>query len=288
MAGIPGEILAERRARFCDQIGEGVAILPGAHLATRSNDVDYVFRQRSDLLYLTGFDQPDAVCVLTRDRFVLFVQPCDPAAETWTGLRPGVEGAVERYAADEAWPIEELDAKLAQLIETPRLYYAFGHDRALDERVLRAVETLRARVRRGARAPTTFVDPGEILNEMRLRKDPEELRVMREAAEISRRAHHAAARLCLPGAREYELEAELCRVFRASGGSGPAYPCIVGGGENATILHYIENRDVLREGELCLIDAGVELWGYGLVLSAHSGVDCESWHGGILLRFKGL
>jgi Xaa-Pro aminopeptidase len=262
LTGIPREVLAERRARFCEQIGEGVAVLPGAHLVARSNDVHYVFRQRSDLLYLTGFEQPDAVCVLARDKFVLFVQPRDPDAETWTGLRPGVDGATELYDAQEAYPIEELAARLPELIETRRLYYAFGRDRAFDDALQTALGSLRLKVRKGGTVPSEFVDPGSVLNEMRLRKDPEELRVMRAAADISRRGHQAAARLCRPGVHEYELEAELSRVFRRCGGSGPAYPIIVGGGENGTILHYIENRDVLRDGDVCLVDAGVELHGY--------------------------
>jgi Xaa-Pro aminopeptidase len=262
LKGIPREVFAERRARFCEQIGEGVAVLPGGHLVARSNDVSYVFRQRSDLLYLTGFEHPDAVCVLTRDRFVLFVQPRDPAAETWTGLRPGVDGAIEQYDANEAYPIDELAGKLPELIQTRRLYYAFGHDRALDDTLHGALAALRLKARKGAAVPTEFIDPSSILDEMRLRKDPEELRVMRAAADISRRGHQAAARLCRAGLHEYELEAELSRVFRRLGGSGPAYPIIVGSGENGTILHYIENRDVLRDGEVCLIDAGAELHGY--------------------------
>jgi Xaa-Pro aminopeptidase len=262
LTGIPREVLAERRARFCEQIGEGVAVLPGGRLVTRSHDVHYVFRQRSDLLYLTGFEHPDAVLVLSRDKLVLFVQPRDPAAETWTGLRPGVDGATQLYDAHEAYPIDELAARLPELIEANRLYYAFGRDRAFDETLQRALETLRAKARKGGIVPSEFVDPSSILDEMRLRKDPEELRVMRAAADISRRGHQAAARICRAGVHEYELEAELTRVFRRCGGSGPAYPSVVGGGENGTILHYIENRDVLRDGDVCLVDAGVELHGY--------------------------
>jgi Xaa-Pro aminopeptidase len=259
---IPSELFAERRARLREQIGDGVALPPGAHLATRSNDVDHVFRQQSDLLYLTGFDQPDAVCVLRRNKLVLFVQPRDPAAETWTGLRHGVEGAQQRFGADEAYPIDELEQRLPNLLEAPRLYCRLGRDRAFDDVVHRALDVLRVRARRGATVPGEIVDPGEVLGEMRLRKHPEELRVMRAAAEISRDAHHAAARLCRAGTWEYEIEAELFRVFRGRGGAGPAYPSIVGSGENATILHYVENTSRLEPGELVLIDAGVELNGY--------------------------
>ncbi len=255
--------LAERRRAFQSQLGDGVALVPGGKSRTRSHDTDYVFRQDSDLWYLTGFEQPEAVAVLTKDRFVFFVQPRDPLLETWNGRRPGTEGAVARFAADEAHPIGELTAKLPALIENrPRLFHTFGHDRELDDRVVAALADVRARGRRGVTAPSEVISPHAILHEMRLRKSTYELELMRAAAEISREAHHAAAVLAAPGAREYELEAALLHVFRKRGGTGPAYNPIVGSGENATVLHYVENDDVLRAGELVLIDAGVELHGY--------------------------
>ena len=260
---IPQDVLAQRRARFRAQLGEGVALVPGAKLVRRSNDVDYGFRQRSDLLYLTGFNQPNAVALLSRDRFVLFVQPREPAAETWTGRRPGVEGALRDYGADEAYPIAELTERLPLYLENvPRLYHRFGDDRDIDEIVQLALERVRSRVRAGITAPEEIVAPQSMLHEMRLLKEDGELEIMREAADISREAHHAAARACREGAWEYEVEAALLHVFRARGGSGPAYPPIVGAGDNATILHYTENCSRLAAGQLVLIDAGVELHGY--------------------------
>jgi Xaa-Pro aminopeptidase len=260
---IPPETYALRRQRFREQIGDGLALVPGGKEVIRSHDVTHQFRQRSDLLYLTGFPQPEAAAVLTKDRFLLFVQPRDPAAETWTGRRPGVEGARESYGADEAYPIGELGERLPALLENvPRLYHTFGLEHATDELVTGALNAVRRRGRAGTTAPSEIVDPRVILGEMRLRKSPEELVVMRAAADISREAHQAAARLCQPGAREYELDAALGHVFRKRGGAGPAYTSIVGTGDNATVLHYIENSDVLRDGELVLIDAGVELSGY--------------------------
>ncbi len=255
--------LAERRRRFQSQLGEGMALIPGAKSRSRSHDTDYVFRQDSDLLYLTGWEQPDALAAFTRDRFVLFVQPRDPLLETWNGRRPGTEGAVTRFGADESHPIGELAAKLPGLIENrPRLFHTFGHDAELDARVVTALGDVRARVRRGVIAPSEISSPHALVHEMRLRKSARELELMRAASAISHEAHHAASKLAQPGAREYELEAALLHVFRKRGGSGPAYNPIVGTGENATVLHYVENKDALKPGELVLIDAGVELYGY--------------------------
>ncbi|MEE8556717.1 MAG: aminopeptidase P N-terminal domain-containing protein [Myxococcota bacterium] len=260
---IPAHVYVERRKRFREQIGEGVALIPGAGLKRRTADIDFPFRQHSDLLYVSGFDQPDAAAVITRDRFVMFVQPRDPDAETWTGIRPGIDGACEQFGADEAYPISELDEKLPGLIENvPRLFYPFGEYGSYDQRVVRALEAVRRRARKGATAPRDIADPRAILHEMRLFKSPEEIEIMRAAAEISREAHRSAARLCQPGHHEYEVEAELIHTFRRRGGSGPAYPSIVGSGENGTILHYIENGSRIEPGQLVLIDAGTELHGY--------------------------
>ncbi len=252
-------LLAERRAAFQEQIGEGIAIVPAAALRLRSNDVTYPFRQSSDLLYLCGWPQPDAIAVFSKDRFILFVQPRDPRAETWTGRRPGVDGAREQYGADEAYPIEEFEARLPGLLaDVPRLFYVLGSEAGLDRKILDALGEVRGGARRGVRAPGEIVDPTEILREMRIYKHPEELAVLQHAAEISREAHHEAARLCRHGNTEYEIEATLDWVFRKRGAAGPAYSSIVGSGENATILHYTENRGTLRAGELVLIDAGCE------------------------------
>ena len=255
--------LAERRRRFQSQLGEGVALVAGARARMRSHDTDYPFRQDSDLWYLTGFEQPEAIAVFTQSRFTFFVQPRDPLLETWNGRRPGTEGAVARYGADEAHPIGELAAKLPGLLENrPRLWHSFGRDRALDDMVVAALADVRGRARRGVSAPSEIVSPHDVIHEMRIRKSEGELEIMRAASGISAEAHHCAAHLCRPGVREYELEAELLRVFRRGGGAGPAYNPIVGAGDNATILHYVENRDALAEGQLVLIDAGVELHGY--------------------------
>jgi Xaa-Pro aminopeptidase len=255
--------LAERRKRFQSQLGEGVALVAGARARVRSHDTDYPFRQDSDLWYLTGFEQPDAVAVFTASRFTFFVQPRDPLLETWNGRRPGTEGAVSRYGADEAHPIGELAAKLPGLVENkPRLWHSFGRDRALDDLVVAALADVRGRARRGVTAPGEIISPHDLIHEMRIRKSERELEIMRAASAISAEAHHCAAHLCRAGVREYELEAELLRVFRRGGGAGPAYNPIVGAGDNATILHYVENRDLLADGQLVLIDAGVELHGY--------------------------
>jgi Xaa-Pro aminopeptidase len=260
-------VFAERRQKMLDAMGpDAVAIFVGARLVTRSADTEFPFRQDSDFWYLTGFDHPDAVAILsTREGpdFSLFVQPRDPAAETWTGYRPGVEGATADYEADEALPRDELLAKLPEILRgADRLYHVLGRDHEIDARIIAIQEEIRRQSRGGVLPARQVIDPRLELHEMRLFKSETEVALMQRAADITFEAHGAAARLTHPGRFEYELEAELGKIFRARGGAGPAYGTIVGAGRNATILHYIRNDQQLRAGEAVLIDAGVEYQGY--------------------------
>jgi len=245
---------------------DSIAFLVGATPVTRSADTEYPFRQNSDFWYLTGFDHPNAVAVLrngTGPAFTLFVEPRDHAAETWTGYRPGLEGARNDYGADEACPCEELLERIPELIAgAPRIYHQLGRSASLDTCLIETLDAMRLRSRAGRTPASELVDPREIVHEMRLFKSDAELELMRSAASITTEAHHEAARIAHEGHHEYELEAVLDYTFRRRGGTGPAYTTIVGGGRNATILHYIANDQPLRNGDLVLIDAGCEYQGY--------------------------
>jgi Xaa-Pro aminopeptidase len=264
------EIQAEfgdRREQFRSAMGHGVALFPSTPVAIRNNDVEHEFRQDSDLYYLTGFDEPESLLLLTTDhaehRTVLFVRPRDPERETWDGPRAGIEGAIARFGADAAFPISELSKRLPEYLkDVRRLHYRFGADRKFDATVLAAIDAVRAKARLGISAPREIVDPTTVLHEMRLRKSAAEIETMLRAAEITAEAHARAMQTARPGAYEYEVEAELLRVFRAHGAERPAYGSIVGSGPNATVLHHRRNDRQIREGELLLIDAGAEFQYY--------------------------
>jgi Xaa-Pro aminopeptidase len=258
----------QQLAEFMRRMGpNSVAILPAAREATRSNDTEYRFRQDSDFYYLTGFNEPDAVAVVApsrEERYTLFVRPRDKEKEVWTGRRAGVEGAKEKFGADAAYSVEEFQEKLGELLDGARnLYYRLGNGNPeLDQTIIRQIARMRALGRRGVRPPHSVVDPGAILHEMRLVKTEEEIALMQRAADIAAEAHREAMRATRPGMKEYEIEALIEYVFRKSGASAPAYNSIVGGGANATVLHYTSNDAELRDGELVLIDAGAEYEGF--------------------------
>ncbi|HNE01240.1 MAG TPA: Xaa-Pro aminopeptidase [Plasticicumulans sp.] len=263
---IPAEEYAARRARLMAAMGEGsIALVAAATERVRNHDVHYPFRQDSDFRYLTGFPEPDALAVLRpghAESYVLFCRPRDPLMEIWHGRRAGPAGAIERFGADAAYPLDELDQRLPELLEgVERVHYRYGADPALDTRVSGWISALRAKLRSGVHVPRELVNLDALLHAHRRVKSPAELEVMRSAGRISAAGHRRAMQVCRPGLNERRLEAEILHEF-ALAGAGWSYPAIVGGGDNACILHYTENDAELRDGDLVLIDAGCELDSY--------------------------
>ncbi|MBS1224008.1 MAG: proline aminopeptidase [Proteobacteria bacterium] len=263
---IPAAVFARRRRALLERMGPGsIALLPAAPETPRNRDVHHPFRQDSDFYYLTGFPEPEAIAVLApggEHEFLLFCRERDPHMEIWHGRRAGPQGAMERYGVDNAHPIAEIDKLLPPLLENrERVFYAIGYNPDFDQRMMGWINQVRGKARTGVRAPVTFVALEHLLHAMRLRKEPEEIAVMRESARIAAEAHQRAMRACRPGRMEYELEAEILYTFIRNG-AGWAYPSIVGGGDNSCILHYTENNALLRDGDIVLIDAGAEVDGY--------------------------
>ena len=253
-----------RRTQLLEAIGDGVAVFPSAPVAIRNRDVEHAYRQDSDLYYLTGLDEPESVLVLTNrhaeHRVILFVRPKKREREIWDGPRAGVEGALEAFGADVAFPIEELAKRLPDYLgNVDCLHYRLAQNEEADAVLFRCLNLLRRGGRRGVTAPETIIDPSVHLHEMRLRKSEAELSTMRRAASITREAHVQAMKIARAGMHEYEIDAELLHVFRQHGSERPAYDSIVGSGPNATILHYRAGNRVMNDGELVLIDAGCEL-----------------------------
>ena len=258
------ERFAHRRRQFMDAIGDGIAVIPGAVEAPRNDDVNYVFRQSSDFFLLTGFEEPDAVALFDPSHdepYVLFVRPRDPEMETWYGRRAGVDGARERFGADAAFTIDELEKVLRDRLRGhDDLWYSTGS--AIDQRVLGVLKQARSmQIRTGSTVPSSIVEPSTALSEMRLIKSDEEIEALREACRISAEGHVEAIRFAAPGRTEHDVETAMEYVFRASGAVREGYPSIVASGENACILHYVENDSVIDDGALLLIDAAAE-FGY--------------------------
>lgn len=253
----------QRRQELMRLMRGGVAVLPTALEATRNGDIHYSFRPDSDFYYLTHFPEPEAIAVLAPGRpngeFILFCRERNTVQETWNGARSGLEGAVEKYGADDAFPIDDVSEILPGILENQdRIYCNIGRYPNFDSRMLTWIKDSHNK-NHAISTLGELVDIGHILHEMRLIKHKVEIDIMKQAAQISSAAHCRAMRACRPEMYEFEIEGELEYEFRKSGVRSPAYPSIVAGGANACILHYTENNSRLRDGELLLIDSGAEI-----------------------------
>ncbi len=263
MTSIPLNEFSERRQRLLSSLPAGsIALVPAATMQPRNSDVEYPFRQDSDFYYLTGFDEPDALLVLLpgeSPESILFCRERDKTMEIWHGYRLGPERAVAELGVDQAFANEEQDQQLPELMQG-RDQIFFGSDKTqLEVQIRQWRNGLKMAKRQGKQVPTGTQQLDGLLHEMRLFKSDNEIAVMREAGRISAGAHCKAMQHCQPGATEYQLEARLNFHFAMNGCRQPAYPAIVGGGENACVLHYVENSAALKDGDLVLIDAGAEL-----------------------------
>jgi Xaa-Pro aminopeptidase len=245
---------ARRRRQFMRMIGrDAIAILPAAPVRHRNGDIEYAYRQDSHFYYLSGFPEPEAVAVLIPGRpqaeYLLFVRERDALREAWEGERAGTEGAVQRYGADDAFPIEDIDEILPGLIEQrSRIFCSMGTHPDFDPRILGWVSGLRGK---------EIAALDHVLDDMRLYKSRAEQSNLRRAAQIGVGAHRRAMRFARPGRMEYEVMAEVLHEFRSHNADISYHP-IVGGGANACVMHYRDNDQTLRDGDLLLLDAGCE------------------------------
>ncbi len=260
------EVYQKRRNLFAKKMKEGVLILPSNPESIMSNDVHYPYRQNSNILYFSGFKEPNTVLVLEKSndnvKFTMFVPPHDPKFEIWNGRRQGVDGAKKNFFADEAFSIESFSEKLLEIIADQNvLYYTFGINPEIDQLILNSKSKLKEKRKQ---FPLEIIDPEPMIHEMRLIKQPEEIEIMKKGSEISIHAHLNAIKMTRPGMYEYEIDAIYEYEFKRHGAKRAAYPSIVGSGKNAVILHYIENNDRLEDGDLLLVDAGCEYNDYAI------------------------
>ena len=241
---------------------DAVLLVAAAPERVRNADANWPYRQDSDLHYLSGFPEPEAVLALLPGRkhgeAVLFCRERDAEHERWHGESIGTDRAVSAFGMDDAFPIDDIDDILPGMIEgRARVYCHFGREPEFDARLLGWMRRLR-QLRGGGVVPKEFVALGHLLHDLRLYKSRGELKLMQASAAIAADAHLAAMRAAQPGRHEYEVEAEILRVMR-SRGAVPAFPPIVAGGANACVMHYTANRAALRDGDLLLVDAGAEM-----------------------------
>ena len=255
---------ASRRSRFAEQLRGGIAVIPAATEVVRNNDVHFDFRQDSDFWFLTGFGEPDAVAVIDPsdpdEQFVLFVRPHDRELEIWNGYRAGIDGARATFGADGAHQVSDLEQELIHRFVGRAAVYTPLRNSAFANRITGVVNRVRGVANRYGRAvPVEVRDATPLLDELRLRKTPEDVERLRRACALTAAGHAEAMRFARPDVYEYQVQAAMEYVWRANGSVRNGYPSIVASGPNACVLHYTVNDRLMEDGDLLLIDAAAEI-----------------------------
>ncbi|MFO1258307.1 MAG: aminopeptidase P N-terminal domain-containing protein [Gammaproteobacteria bacterium] len=253
---------ARRKALFAQLPNLSAVLMQSASVKLRNHDTEYPYRQESYFYYLTGIQQADVTLLFVKrdgkESFHVFCDDTNLEKERWIGRQMSHASAKSQYGATEVHLLQALDEKLLELLSGLSSIYFFLDDMTLQRKMSGIYRKLKNKARQGEATPEAFQELSMLLGPMRLIKSDVELERMQKAATISVEAHNRVMQLCKPGMYEYELEAELLRTFYAHGSRYPAYTSIVAGGANACVLHYVDNRDILRSGDLVLIDAGAE------------------------------
>ncbi len=259
--------IAERnRQRLLENMEDGLLLLKAPPEIYRNSDINYTFRQHSNIYFLTGLSDPDVVLAIEkkgkRSRFTLFVHPFNRKQAIWTGSLVGPREARNRYGAQSARLLDSFKQALPKLLDgQPHLYLDFEEGSAFAAFMLKELGRMSANNRDGKSYPTSITNAAALLSELRLRKEDDEIQLMQKAADVTSVAFRKALKSLRPGIKEVELQAILEHEFKRSGADW-AYGTIVAGGDNGLILHYIKNCDTLKDGDLVLIDAGAEYMNY--------------------------
>ena len=264
MLGFSPELFEERRKTVFSKLDNSVLLLSSGSVKKKSKDIEFPFRPESDFFYLTGLCESECIALLRSNGsdgdLVLFVPVRDLNKERWTGERMGLEEIKKRYGATEVHGKHQLGQHLPSLLShAGKIYFRTGTDQQLEELLLSSLNHDQVQEPRGNRKLAGILDPGSLLDDMRLFKDAEELDRIRRAAVITSESFQEMLAYCGPGVGEWELEAALEFGFRKRGASGPAYPTIVGSGGNGCVLHYSSNCQRMESGDLVLVDGGAEL-----------------------------
>ena len=253
----------ERRNKLGSMLPKNSAVvIAGALTQYRNADSSHAFRQDSNFWYLSGFNEAESTLVLlineNKDvQSIVFVPEKDELKEIWDGYRAGPEGAIKDHGFDLAFNNTEIDQRLPDLLAgRNQVFYPVGKSQRLDADIIEWIKSAKSKDRHSS--AIDIADASSKVGNQRLIKDEDEIKTMKKACQISAEAHVEAMKFVKPGMTEQEMEAFYQYEFSKRGGRFSAYTPIVAGGENACVLHYVENSKPLKDGELLLVDAGCE------------------------------
>ena len=238
-----------------------VLLIPGADLQYRNADSSFPFRQDSSFYYMSGFCEPSSLMAIVNNSdgisSMIFVPPKDKLKEIWDGYRAGPIGAVEDFLFDKAFDNIQIDKTLPDILHgIEQVLYPIGKKQGFDQRVIDWTTSAASKDRHSK--SINIIDATSLIGNIRLIKDEHEIELIKKACDISAEAHIEAMKSVKSGDSEQYIESMYIHEFSKRGARYPAYNPIVAGGENACVLHYVENNQILNDSDLLLVDAGCE------------------------------
>ncbi len=255
-------IYKNRRSNLKDLLPENsVLLIPGADTQYRNADSSFPFRQDSNFYYMSGFCEPASLMAIVNNKdginSIVFVPPKDKLKEIWDGYRAGPIGAVEDFLFDKAFDNTHIDTMLPDILHgSEQVLYPIGKKSGFDQKVIDWTTAASSKDRHSK--SINIIDASSLIGNIRLIKDDHEIDLIRKACDISAEAHIAAMKAVKEGDSEQNIEGLYIHEFSKRGARYPAYNPIVAGGENACVLHYVENNQMLNDSDLLLVDAGCE------------------------------
>ena len=240
---------------------DSVLLIPGADTQFRNADSAYAFRQDSSFYYFSGFCEPSSLIAIVNNKdgisSIAFVQPKDKLKEIWDGNRAGPIGAVDEFLFDKAYDNTQIDTIMPDILNgSSQVLYPIGKKSGFDQKVIDWTTEASSKDRHSK--SINIIDASSLIGNARLIKDEHEIKLIRKACDISAEAHIEAMKSVKNIDSEEEMEGMYIHEFSKRGGRFQAYTPIVAGGENACILHYVENNQKLQKSDLLLVDAGCE------------------------------
>lgn len=260
---IDPQLFVENRRRFLEYLPpRSLALFTANDILPTNADGTLPFTQNRDLFYLTGVDQEESLLILFPDAFqaqhraILFLQETNDEIARWEGEKLSKARAREVSGIETVFWLSEFEKVLADLMSQAELVYLNKNEHLRAKVSIKTKEDRLIEWCKEHYPLHTYRRAAPILHRLRAVKTKWEVELMRHASRLNTQAFARVLRFLKPGLKEYELEAEFLHEYVRNGSPGFSYTPIIASGKNACVLHYIENKDTVEDGDLVLFDCG--------------------------------
>jgi Xaa-Pro aminopeptidase len=266
---INNQLFIKNRAKFVSQMKpKSIAVFNSNDIYTTGADSTLPFEQSSDLFYLSGADQEETILVLFPDamdkkhREILFVRETNDHIAVWEGAKLNKEQATQTSGIETVYWLSDFDKVFFDLMTEAETIYFNTNEHYRQSVVMETREDRFIKMVKAKFPAHSWAKSFPIMQDIRGVKEPEEIALLQTACDITEKGFRRILGFVKPGVMEYEIEAEYMHEFLRNRSKGFAYTPIIGSGYNACVLHYIENNQACKDGDMLLMDVGAEYANY--------------------------